>query len=357
MKINRELIGQSDLLAIIVEKICAQFREDISLLVCYGSFVTGGHGRTSDIDFFFVPKTEKGFALNHQFILNNIGYDLWAVTWERLKRIANLEDQPASILMDGVTVYSSSDEDERRLEELKTDLLKNLEDESVTKRISQKSIQKAKAAFFDLQNCSGDRCLVDAIQIVETLLIAVAMLNGTYVRKGLKQIETEQKRWPLNPQGFLENYHKLIQCTGRADVQLLVKQMIVATEQLWKSRFEYANNPQDPQDLTGFYEEFKSAYNKLLLACENEDYVSAYYAGFMIDRETQSFLTRFSGSGRFPNMLEPLITGDFLALQALCQEHERTLVGLLHENNIQITTYQDTHDFSTKWGGTREPGH
>ena len=46
----------------------------------------------------------------------------------------------------------------------------------------------------------------------------------------------------------------------------------------------------DTAELAGFYEEFKSAYNKLLLACDEENYENAYYAGFMIDRETQLFL-------------------------------------------------------------------
>ena len=101
MQRNSHLIHRSDLLAIIVEKIEASYSEDISLLICYGSYITDEYGGMSDIDFFFVPKTNRGYEFGRQFILNNIGYDLWPVSWERLKRLSNLEEEPASILMDG----------------------------------------------------------------------------------------------------------------------------------------------------------------------------------------------------------------------------------------------------------------
>jgi predicted nucleotidyltransferase len=65
MRKNRHLINKSDVLAIIVEKIEASYSEDISLLICYGSYVTGDYAGMSDIDFFFVPKTNRGYKLGH----------------------------------------------------------------------------------------------------------------------------------------------------------------------------------------------------------------------------------------------------------------------------------------------------
>ena len=115
MRRNVPLIDRSDLLAIIVEEIESSYCEDISLLICYGSYVTGEYGGKSDIDLFFVPKTNRGYELGHQFILDDIGYDLWPVSWERLKNLANLEDQPASILMDGAVLFASSDTEKETL--------------------------------------------------------------------------------------------------------------------------------------------------------------------------------------------------------------------------------------------------
>lgn len=349
MKANNDLIAQSDLLAIIVEKITAHFRDDVSLLICYGSFVTGEYGGMSDIDFFFVPKTERGFELGQQFILNNIGYDLWAVSWDRLNSIANLEDQPASILLDGVTVFSSSEDDERRLEDLKAKILHNLKDETVIRKMSLKYLDKAKAIYFDLQDQARDLVFINAIQIAETLLVGISMMNGTYPKKGVKRIETELEGLQLIPEGFLENYHRLIHAIDQAEIQPVVKQLIAETDRLWKSKFENTNTHHGTEELAGFYEEFKSTYNKLLLACDEENYESAYYAGFMIDRETQTFLTGFTGPGIFPNITDSVLKKNFKVIRAACLDHERRLLNLLDERGVKINHYQNTQAFRTRF--------
>ena len=41
------------------------------------------------------------YELAYQFIINDIGYDLWAISWERANRIAKLDEQIVSIIMDG----------------------------------------------------------------------------------------------------------------------------------------------------------------------------------------------------------------------------------------------------------------
>ncbi len=121
--------------------------------------------------------------------------------------------------------------------------------------------------------------------------------------------------------------------------------MIVGTEETWKARFEAHPEPANPSDLAGFYEEFKSTYNKLLLACEEKNHENAWYAAFMIDRETMSFLERFTGPGTFPNMLEEALKNDYENLQAKCTGHEQRLVGLLQEHRVKINVYRDLDEF------------
>ena len=345
MRRNSHLIHRSNLLEIIVEKIETSYSEDISLLVCYGSFVTGEYGGMSDIDFFFVPKTNRGYELDHQFILDNIGYDLWSVSWERLKNLSNLDDQPASILMDGEVLFASSDDDLQKLEDLKNNLKQNLNNEVFVRKMSAKYIEKAKVIYFDLQNHEGNLFFVDAIHVAETLLIAIAILNGTYSRKGLKRIEDELEGFGMVPAGFLENYRKLIRANTKAEVQRIANELIAEADKLCKSKYDHDNENMDPSALAGFYEEFKSAYNKLLLACDEKNYENAYYAGFMIDRETQFFLTSYTGPGVFPNIISELLRKDFEAIRTDCLEHERQLTRLLDKNGIGINAYKDSNEF------------
>ena len=349
MQRNSHLINKSDLLAIIVKKIETTYSEDISLLICYGSFVTGEYGVMSDIDFFFVPKTNRGYELNYQFIINNIGYDLWAVSWERLKKISNLEDPLTSILMDGKVIFASTVEDLQKLENLKNNLRQNLNNEVFIGKMSNKYIEKAKMIYFGLQNYESNTFQIDTVKIAETLLNAIAILNNTYLKKGLKQIENELYRMLLTPVGFLENYRKLIKIKNKDKVQYLINEMIIETEKIYHSKFDHVNVNVKPADLTGFYEEFKSAYNKLLLACNEKDYENAYYAGYMIDRETQFFLIHHTDPGVFPNMIDEVLTNKFESIRAKCIEHERQLINLLTQNSIGINDYKDCSVFRKRF--------
>lgn len=345
MQRNSHLINRSDLLPIIVEKIEASYPEDVSLLICYGSFVTGEYSGMSDIDFFFVPKTNRGYELSHQFILDNIGYDLWPVSWERLKKFSNLEDQPVSILMDGEVLFASSEEDLQRLDELKNNLTQNLSTEAVARNTSAKYLEKAKAIHFDLKNVESDLFFIDGMKIIDNLLVAIAILNGSYIKKGLKNIENELDRLPMKPAGFLENYRKLVRTGNKAEVQHILKELIVETGIIWRSKFENKKENPDPSELEGFYEEFKSTYNKLLLACDEENYENAFAAGFTIDMETQFFLIRYTGAGIFPNIIDIVLMNDYEAIRAACLEHERQLVGMLNKNGIRIKIYKDRNEF------------
>ncbi|MCA9839618.1 MAG: nucleotidyltransferase domain-containing protein [Trueperaceae bacterium] len=345
MRRNSHLINRSDLLAVIIEKIETSYSEDIALLICYGSYITGDYGGMSDIDFFFVPKTNRGYELGCQFILNHIGYDLWPVSWERLKNLSNLEDQPASILMDGEVLFASSEEDLRKLEDLKNNFTQNLNNDVVVKKMSMSYVEKAKASYFDLQTCERRMFFIGAINIVETLLLAIATLNGTYIKRGPKRIEDELERLFLVPAGFLENYKKLIRTNKKVDVQHIVNELIVETDKICKSNFDHDKADADPSKLAGFYEEFKSTYNKLLMACDASNYEAAYYAGFMIDRETQSFLSSHTDGEAFPTMVSAVLKNDFKAIRAYCLEHEQQLINLLDKKDIRINAFKNSNEF------------
>jgi hypothetical protein len=90
---------------ILVEKIKKDYSGDVSLVHVHGSYFYNDTHELSDIDLYFVPKTERGFKLGQTFILNGIGFDFWALSWDRLERIANHEEKITSIITDGKIVY------------------------------------------------------------------------------------------------------------------------------------------------------------------------------------------------------------------------------------------------------------
>ncbi|NLT41679.1 MAG: hypothetical protein GXX93_03320, partial [Anaerolineae bacterium] len=101
---------------LLVGKISRDYADDVSLVVVMGSYVHGATHARSDLDLYLVPKTSRGYNLGFTFILNRIGFDFWAVSWERLERIAGNEEQNASIITDGEVLYCASEDDGRRFE-------------------------------------------------------------------------------------------------------------------------------------------------------------------------------------------------------------------------------------------------
>ena len=61
----------------LINKIERKYKNDISVVVCYGSYITDTAYEKSDLDFFFIPKNKKGYEMNTQFIIDDIGYDFW----------------------------------------------------------------------------------------------------------------------------------------------------------------------------------------------------------------------------------------------------------------------------------------
>jgi predicted nucleotidyltransferase len=345
MRRNTHLIDQSEILATIIEKIEISYPEDISLLICYGSYVTGDYGLMSDIDFFFVPKTEKGYTLGEQFILDDIGYDSWPVSWERLIRISQLEEHITSILMDGKVLFASSEDELHKFDELKKNVVQRLHNKTTIRDRSKRSIEKAKVLYFALQNDENDIMFIHAMNIMETLLFALALINGTYTHKGVKRIDHELKRFSLLPERFLERYQRLIRTHDASVRQNILRELIHETETLWNTHFGSGKEAPDVSELKGFYEEFKSTYNKLLCACDEKNYEQAYYAGYMIDQETQEFLVKYSKPGTFPDMMNTIIRNDFEIVRVKCLDHERQLLNLLNQHGIKINTYRNIHEF------------
>ncbi len=345
MRRNTHLIDQSEILATIIEKIEMSYPEDVALLMCYGSYVTGEYGVMSDIDFCFVPKTEKGYRLGEQFILNNIGYDLWPVSWDKLIRIAQLEEQMTSILMDGTVLFASSDEELHTFNALKKSVEQLLHNTATIKERSMRSIEHAKVLYFALQHDDNDTLFIHAMHIMETLLFALALINGTYTRKGLKSLEHEIKRFALLPEDYWERYQHMIRTQKASVLQHILRDLITDTETLWNTHFHHGQDVPDVSALRGFYEELKSTYNKLVCACDEKNYEQANYAGFMIDRETHALLANYCEPGMFPCLMNTIIHHDFESVRSTCLEHERQLLNLLNQQGIPINTYRTSHEF------------
>src|SRR5690606_37273974 len=117
-----------------IEKIRRDYQDDVSLVVVMGYYIYGDTHDKSDLDLYFVPKTERGYNLGFTFILNDIGFDMWPISWDRLKKIAAHDERITSIVTEGKVLYHSSDLDLERFNDLKSKALDTPDKSQFTKK-------------------------------------------------------------------------------------------------------------------------------------------------------------------------------------------------------------------------------
>ena len=92
---------------------------------------------------YFVPKTPEGEKTARAFIIDGVGYDYWALPWERLEGIADMEETIAVILAEGEVVWAECEADRARFYALKERLFHNLSDLKYVCRILANRLEEA----------------------------------------------------------------------------------------------------------------------------------------------------------------------------------------------------------------------
>lgn len=341
----KESIANNQIIQTILKKIESNFKNDISIFACYGSFVTETMNSLSDIDFYVIPKTNRGYEITESFIINDIGYDLWAVTWERIDEISNLTTPITSILMDTEVIYHSSEEDLLKFENSQRSVKNILNDRDKNHKLCMKKLEKLQSDFLELEFIEKeDELYSRAIRFLEDYLLVLSMTNRQYIRKGLHNLKIEIIDYEIIPEHFQYRIEKILNSNDSLVIKNTVRGLlydikgILDSGSIFDQRF-------NSNDLKGFYEEFKSIYNKLLNSCETKTLLKAIYSSRIIDSETGSLIKDPTILSSFPNMLRIARTKDFRKMKKSCMIHEERLLELYRKHGIPIKEYESIEKF------------
>ncbi len=334
----------------LLNKIENKYKDDIALVVCYGSYIKGSPHLYSDVDFFFIPKTDRGYEMSSQFIIDDIGYDFWPLSWERAQRIANFEEPLVSIIADGEIIYYHKREDLKKFNSLKQrlkELTQNKENKKILKSRAGKLLEKAKTLFFDMQYQHKDYEQIDrdCYQILKWLANTTALLNSTYLKKGASNLENEIKYLSLVPENFLRFFKKAAQSRKVNRKKEYIRKLIMKMDDLLQDHLTFSSQAFNRKNCQGFYEEMKSQYNKLIYAGENHDYFKKYFTTHAIDIETRNLLKKKYKKYDFPHLVFHINEKDADKFKKLINKHERKLVNFLKDNNIEIKEYENIETF------------
>ena len=321
----------------LIEKIKKDYNGDVSLVHVHGSYFYNDTHALSDLDLYFVPKTKRGYKLAMTFILNGIGFDYWALSWERLERIASHEEKIVSLITDGKILYYHSEEDLERFNKLK-EKAGNYNDKEKFVNNGKEKMNKMYKHYFKIVN-SNDiveirKC---TIEIIDTLSFALAHLNCTRIKRGRKHLKDEISAMKLIPDEFENIYEKLFVENDTDKIKELLHTLIINTEKL----FENSDKSTFLENFNGFYEEMIQHYNKIYHACETGDKYTPLFAGVEITGEIEELFKRSGCSYKLPDMIGAYDPDNLDKIKVMAKNQQEYLENVLKENGVKLKVFND----------------
>lgn len=336
------------------------FRDDVALVVLYGSYVTGTAGPHSDIDCFFIPRSERGVALARTFIIGGIGYDIFPLRWERVEGLADLREPLLPLLGDSVVLVAASPAELERFDRLRARLRANLADAQLTRRRAAERVGRARTRWAGTTGIEDvGRLRTQAGLVAVELAQAVAFANGTYFHRGPKGMVADLRACAATPADFLPQFLGLAHTTAAGAVRDRCEALLAATAEFLGDggaapRSSSAPAPTltpspagaaavvDPGALAGVYEEISSSFLKVRAACDAGDPVLAYLTAVML---AECLDEEVPAAAALPGLLEAHDPLDLTRLRRRLDEVEATLVRVIEDGGATITRFEDLDAF------------
>lgn len=284
---ERRKVINDKLVKWIVNKVKTEYANDVSLVLIYGSYVNGTANSKSDVDCYYIPKSERGYNLAVDFIIEDVGYDIFPISWERVEKIADLHENMSPLVGDAHIIYANSEDDVERFKMMQARLKSNLLNDKYVIEIAASRCEKAGMLCTMLnQNHGASEVRKIAGFITMTLADAVAVYNHDYYHFGLKkQFEDLQNKIPNVPRNIADGYQNVIKAVDIDDVAKYAIKMfedvceylgITFTLQEVSEHKSREVNKVDASWLASLYEEISSTFNKIYVCCETGNYILAF---------------------------------------------------------------------------------
>lgn len=305
------MLNVFDVASTLVNHIKVNYREDIAIIAYYGSYAQGSASERSDLDFFFIPASSNGYHASIQFIIGDISFDFWPISWERAERMASFEESFTTIIADCKILYIRSDEDRERFMKLR-DTISTLQEPKNGQKLLEKSEAELHDVYMSLYRMirAGESDSIiyyrsEAQKVYIKVLQSLALLNQAYFTKGFGKNKEEILQYPLRPARLEFYMNTILRSVETNDILQACEQLTADTlELILGEKEKYTSAPSYPDRLKGFFEEVKGLLDKIITACEKKDLDTALFYAIHVQDEIAVFLY-FAETGQWPS---PLMT-------------------------------------------------
>lgn len=322
---------------IFIDKIKAEYGEDIAAVVLYGP-------EESDETLsgcYFVPKTERGAALGRAFLIKEHGVYVPSYTWTELAQCSKDDRRNVNLLLDAKLLYSCSEEDTALFESLR----RNAENFAECDKQLENLIFACKELYFTFYEPCADAAAI-AIEIAEKISCALLLYNGSYRKREWNCLKEEVLALPQIPQCYAEVMDQLIKT---ADPQLLKgmsRKLIMQTQELVMPKTSVQSEKLPAQTAyTGVYEQAKILYEKITDACFNGKSEAALLYADSLQKLLDEAAERSQQTPQLKNLLDLYYRKDLTSFAVSLYSHEASLIGFLLNLGIEFEQYPNMERF------------
>jgi hypothetical protein len=333
----------------VLNKIETEYRDDIQLLIGHNSYRLEQDAGLATSSFFFTD-TEKGYGLAGTFIIDGVGYDLFPMSWERIGRMAELDEDNASCVGDATVLYYRNEGDRQRFLDMQARLQKHLEDPEF---MVKKALEKVAVAMGLYQTMlfedSLHRVRKNAGTILDFLANAVAYSSGTYFRHGYTDHMAELAAFSRKPDNFIKLYQSVVKAETAGDTKARCHEIIYTTMQFLnaiKGRAVKRWKEPDYRELASWYEELSYAWREVYHWCDRNEPMNAFMRGCFLQGELDIVSEEF-GLEEF-DMLGVFDANNLNACRERAQAIENRIVSLIEEQGVSIDRYDTIEQFLEK---------
>lgn len=293
---NRRFINEK-IVKWIEHKVKTDYPNDISMVLLYGSYINGTANNRSDVDCYFIPKTDRGYEMALSFIIDGTGYDIFPMSWDRVENISALQEVLLPCIGDVQILYYHSEEELERFKQLQRNMEENLADTSYIKTIIKERFLTVCNMYSQMKLCTNTVTIRKlAGNIIMALADILALYHHDYFHFGLKkQLEDLQSKFPSIPKEFIQEYIYVTQSsTDSAYIQHCFKLLNITSNylnlrlEIQEMVPELSISPKVSLNynwLARLYEEICSTFNKIYTCCENGNYSLAFLSAVCLQRD------------------------------------------------------------------------
>lgn len=341
----------------IIDRAEKNYAEDIALILIYGSYVNGTANAKSDVDCYFIPRTERGYQFAADFIIQDIGYDIFPMNWERVEGIANLKETLIPCVGDIKVLYYHSIDELEKFKHLQGLLQDNLSNIDYTRGIAKEKFEYACILYSKLKNCNRlMEARIYAGYIIMTLADAVAVYNQDYFHFGLKKQYEDLHGFKNIPADFIEEYTNVIKSENTEEIEIHCRNLINSFADFTAWEFtedgqkkeeetitEAENKNTDFCFLARLYEEISSTFNKIYICAETENYILAFLSAVCLQCELEG-VAREQGIVCY-DILSSYDHKDLGKLAETTRKVEQDFVRLITDGGEKIKRFSDFEEF------------